>query len=81
MLLDDLGTRLFHSQSVQSHGSCLNGHVHVYVQVFDWAQTFQLTFDRKPLGKLGPHQADFYRFLQIFTDFSDFLGRLHPRQT
>ena len=22
-----------------------------YVQVFDWAQTFQLTFDRKPSGK------------------------------
>ena len=43
MLLDDLGTRLFHSQSVQSHGSCLNGHVHVYVQVFDSSSTFQLT--------------------------------------
>ena len=50
----NLGTRLFHSQSVQSHGSCLNGHVHVYVQVFDSSSTFQLTFDRKPSGKQCP---------------------------
>ena len=28
-----------------------------------------------------PLLGDFYRFLPIFTDFPDFLGRLQPRRT
>ena len=35
----------------------------------------------KPRSRRRQHYSDFYRFLQIFTDFSDFLGRLQPSKT